>query len=691
MNETESVTCSQCGREIPSDEKFCGNCGHRADDSWIGEIIDGRYRILGRIGGGGMGEVYRIEHVRMGKIAAMKMIHGVLARDKEMRLRFRREAQAVSRLTHIHTVQVFDFGQHKESMYLVMEYVRGEDLGEVLRRDGPMKVFRACDIVVQVCGALAEAHEQGIIHRDVKPENLLLTRKRDGHDFVKVVDFGLARIRWEGEPSITAQGSVIGTPYYMAPEQAKGEEPDHRTDIYALGGVFYRAVTGQVPFAAPSPMVVLTKCLTEDLEPPSKRRPDLDIPEMVENVIMKAMAKDPEQRYATADEMTREVSRCLEMLSQPRFVSPVSALPPGLDEGRRKSDHPETWSTSLRLRREDFDHFERGLRRRRILQAMMIPLTLFILAGGLGYYFFSRRGEAKHAFHKVEKEPNNTTAKANRIGRGRKVKGTIGKRLSDTVSDMDIFSFTLPPGAWRVSAKLWPQRNMDLSMRLFDAKDITDDPVWTQQESGVGGAEAATSLVLEGGTYYMVVSEVVGPKGPTEGLSDCYYLQVDWQPLTKAHEQEPNDALEQAQQMAPSLKLRGTLNSTLDVDYYRFAVNEKFRRTGGRLRVELPEADRRDEVMVDCLAFVDGKDTTKRADPVRGGRAVKVMAVGVGKCNARIPAGVSQAAVKIAGKPTKTLELPAPQSPSDMINRYRLEIALTADGDRSPRAADPKE
>ena len=110
------VTCSQCGCEIEAEENFCGNCGHRADDSWIGEIIDNRYRVLGRIGGGGMGEVYRIEHVRMGKVAAMKMIHGVMAKNREMRARFQREAQAVSRLTHIHTVQVFDFGQHKEAM-----------------------------------------------------------------------------------------------------------------------------------------------------------------------------------------------------------------------------------------------------------------------------------------------------------------------------------------------------------------------------------------------------------------------------------------------------------------------------------------------------------------------------------------------------------------------------------------------
>src|SRR6185503_13598104 len=163
-------------------------------DPWLGKVVDSRYRVIDVLGRGGMGVVYKIEHQRMGKIAAMKVLHRDLAGDKEVITRFRREAEAVSKLTHPNTVQVFDFGTAQGALYLVMEYVRGEDLANIVRTSGPQPFARVAPVFMQVCEALAEAHELGIVHRDLKPENILVTHAKDGRDHAKVLDFGLAAL-----------------------------------------------------------------------------------------------------------------------------------------------------------------------------------------------------------------------------------------------------------------------------------------------------------------------------------------------------------------------------------------------------------------------------------------------------------------------------------------------------------------
>src|SRR5688572_10527755 len=249
----------QAMAEAPSDP-----AGDPVDpvDPLLGRLIDARYRVISRLGHGGMGVVYKVEHQRMGKIAAMKVLHRELVSDKEVVKRFRREAEAVSKLTHPNTVQTFDFGTADGAMYLVMEYVRGEDLGAILRRDGPLAFRRAAPIFIQICAALAEAHELGIVHRDLKPENILVTRTKEGSDHVKVLDFGLAKLSEREEAAeVTGRGTIIGTPYYMSPEQIRGETLDHRSDIYSLGAMMYRILTGEHPFHAQTPVGVLTKHL----------------------------------------------------------------------------------------------------------------------------------------------------------------------------------------------------------------------------------------------------------------------------------------------------------------------------------------------------------------------------------------------------------------------------------------------
>ena len=176
-----------------------------SNQAWLGTIVDGRYRVLEVIGRGGMGVVYKVEHVRMGKIAAMKVLHRDLADDPDVVQRFEREAAAVSRLQHANAVQVFDFGAAQGALYLIMEYVRGQDLASIVERDGPLPFARAAPLLTQILGALTEAHELGIVHRDLKPDNVLVTRTTGGRDFAKVLDFGLAKLAHAGAPACRAR------------------------------------------------------------------------------------------------------------------------------------------------------------------------------------------------------------------------------------------------------------------------------------------------------------------------------------------------------------------------------------------------------------------------------------------------------------------------------------------------------
>ena len=274
--------CPQCASEYELPAKFCGQCGSSLPilsprdeaDPWLGRIVDRRYRVLSRIGAGGMGLVYRVEHIQLGKVAAMKVLHADTARDSEAVRRFRTEAQAVSRLSHPNIVQTFDFGQSEGALYLVMEYVRGEDLATVVKREGPLPFEQAAPLFVQICSALTEAHDSGVIHRDLKPENIVVVQRRGERAHAKVLDFGLAKLRERSDGAeITSGGQVIGTPYYMSPEQVRSEPLDVRTDIYSLGATLYRVLTGTPPFQASTPVGVLTMHITDPLEPPRSPRP----------------------------------------------------------------------------------------------------------------------------------------------------------------------------------------------------------------------------------------------------------------------------------------------------------------------------------------------------------------------------------------------------------------------------------
>jgi serine/threonine-protein kinase len=283
-----------------------------APEGLLGQTIDQRYRVETVLGEGGMGLVYRVTHTRLNKALAMKVLRRENTRDDEVLARFRREAESASAIGHQHIVDISDFGTLSDgSTYFVMECLDGMDLIDAMDLVQRMPEERAVHIGIQVCRALGAAHLAGIIHRDLKPENVFLTRRDGIEDFVKVLDFGIAKVA-NGPKRLTRAGEVLGTPHYMSPEQCEGDDVDHRTDIYSLGVLLYEMTTGHVPHDADTMMGILTKHIYDDPIPPRVRAPQLT--EQLERVIMRCLEKKPEQRYQTM----REVEADLELVRSGR-------------------------------------------------------------------------------------------------------------------------------------------------------------------------------------------------------------------------------------------------------------------------------------------------------------------------------------------------------------------------------------
>src|SRR5450432_791213 len=281
-------SCPQCASSCDDAHRFCPSCGFpigkaaaSPDDPLIGRTLPGGYLILELVGVGGMGRVYRAEQTTLGRTVAVKIIHPHLVGEENTAARFITEARAASRLNHPNSISIIDFGKTQDGqLYLVMEFLRGKDLARVLYDESPLPFRRVVDMIRQVLAALAEAHHLDIIHRDLKPENIVIEPMRAGGDFVKVVDFGLAKMRAESEkPSITSPGIVCGTPEYMSPEQGRGDPLDARSDLYAVGVIFYQLLTGRLPFEAESPTQVVLMHLTKPPTDPRQLAPEREIPQ----------------------------------------------------------------------------------------------------------------------------------------------------------------------------------------------------------------------------------------------------------------------------------------------------------------------------------------------------------------------------------------------------------------------------
>jgi len=350
-------TCPQCGHTYPGGEMFCPADGTRlsgtaemaavvpGQDPLLGVVLADRYKIVRRVGEGGMGVVYEAEHVVIEKRIAIKVLRDDYTKRPEVAARFRQEARSASRIGHENIVDVTDFGTTPSGgVFFVMEYLEGEDLADLLRRERTVELHRGIHIMLQVCRALSAAHAKGIIHRDLKPENIFLVERNALKDFAKILDFGIAKISEIDDPAnpgegvgrrLTKTGMIFGTPEYMSPEQAAGKSLDHRVDIYATGVILYEIYSGRVPFMGDTFMGVLTQHLFEAPPPMRTLNPMLRIPPALEAVIFKALAKDPDRRHQTMQELLDDIERAMKNPDALPLVArkaptpvPVASLPP---------------------------------------------------------------------------------------------------------------------------------------------------------------------------------------------------------------------------------------------------------------------------------------------------------------------------------------------------------------------------
>ncbi len=289
----------------------------RQQDPFIGrDVLNGQFQILQKIGSGGMGSVYKALQPAMNRMVAIKILHPKLASRKDLVSRFRREARAMSHLTHPNTVKVYLYGELEDgSLYIVMEYLEGKNLNQTVRSEGPMTIERGLPILIQACNALDEAHRAGIIHRDLKPENIFVTSQGGMKDFAKVLDFGLAKVTERemrpGSIILTQEGMVFGTPEFMSPEQAQGKSLTPGSDIYSLAVILYEVLTGKLPFDAKNPMEFIQLHVTTKPKPINERVPGKTFPPLLWTVLSHALEKKSEDRYQSAAEFAHALAAVL--------------------------------------------------------------------------------------------------------------------------------------------------------------------------------------------------------------------------------------------------------------------------------------------------------------------------------------------------------------------------------------------
>jgi eukaryotic-like serine/threonine-protein kinase len=319
------VNCPHCQALIADGARFCGACGRAtlpttstpppapADSAveWVGREIVGRYRIKSKLGEGGMGAVFKAEQISLKRVVALKLLKPELVNSPMLLRRFNAEAEAVAKLNHPNTVGIYDFGQDRDgTLFIAMELVEGRSLRAALIADSPLAAMRALHIGAQIAASLSDAHALGIIHRDLKPDNIMLQDRGKSRDIVRVLDFGIAKLRDDSrmtQQSMTQAGDVLGTPQYMSPEQIRGEEIDGRADVYSLGAILYEMLTGRMVFEATSLVAMLSKHLLDQPEAPSRRRPDLGISAEIDELVLSCLAKDPRARLPSMEQLGERV------------------------------------------------------------------------------------------------------------------------------------------------------------------------------------------------------------------------------------------------------------------------------------------------------------------------------------------------------------------------------------------------
>jgi serine/threonine-protein kinase len=521
-----------------------------------GRVIEGRYRLMDKLGEGGMGTVYKVEHTRMGKVMALKVLRPDLAVEHAVLERFRDEARIVSRLSHPNTISVFDFGELDDGngLFIAMEYVQGYDLTRVLKTEGHLTERRAALIGVQVLRSLAEAHEAGIVHRDIKPGNVMVVNTRQGEDWVKVVDFGIAKLGGgrphkasagapsaPGSKSLTGAAEFLGTPLYCSPEQARGEVLDARSDLYSVGAMLFELVCGVGPYEAATPSEVIHKHITSPI--PSLRRHAVGVSEAFDFLLQRALAKDPKDRFQSADAMREALEA---VVGGPvRLAQPVAM--------------PSTGGYEI-ASRDDWDHFEKKLARSQtgklVLGGAAVVAVFAGMAGGMYHQFTQPKPILPVT---VEVEVNDDPAHANLIALDAPVTGSMGSPHHVGKSDIDVFELPIAqPG------QLWVQltgvTDLNLVLELIDAGRTAraEEGPFTHvaaDDGRLSGGELLGPYPAQVGKYFLRVSERPAwdepdpHRPPRERNGATYTLTAHLVPSTDLDEQEPNDLPTVAQKM----------------------------------------------------------------------------------------------------------------------------------------------
>ncbi len=585
--------CRACKAVVPKNNSFCGECGARwstddnpNEDILVGQVVDGRYRVEKCIATGGMGAVYRAEHVGLGKVVAIKFLRGDLRHHPHLAKRLRREAMAVSKLTDQHTICVFDFGVWRGLAFLVMEYLQGDDLARILTKNPRLPEAVVTMIAQQICQSLAEAHQAGVVHRDLKPENIFLLKTKTGAEFVKVLDFGLAKLLdVDGSDGRfhTQDGAILGTPYYMAPEQSTGGQIDARTDLYALGAVMYRMLTGVLPYTGRTPAEIFRKQQDGDLPKFAELESPVVCSPTLEDLIRQLMSNEPQDRPTSAmhvchlltdysepmlsasdpsigstteQDMVRqntellsdeesgqkfELGESLSRNSGPKWVQASSErmatsdgwLLGSWDVMKRNDslavesdffapiDSDSFASDDEFVFGEESDVYEAKLRRRRILKVVfLLAILSAIVATGTWY-----RAQLKTTPLSHEVEPNDSSETATPIALSTTIKGVLGFRADRRKSDQDIYRLDGPFENTILEVYLSGVPNMDV---VVDVINYDGTKVKTINANGVGGMEKDTVRVDQArGIQFRVRELWTESQAPKENSTDEYSLLVN--------------------------------------------------------------------------------------------------------------------------------------------------------------------
>jgi hypothetical protein len=446
--------------------------------------------------------------------------------------RFEREVQITARLTHPNTVAIYDYGHTPDGVfYYAMEYLEGITLEDLVDDHGPQSAPRVVHILVQACGALEEAHLSGLVHRDIKPANIMLTERGRVPDVVKVLDFGLVKETETTSPEVTSANAILGTPHYMAPEQIRGEEVDQRSDIYSIGAMMYRALTGYHPFSG-EPLTVLSKHLTELPVPPHERAPGIGISAGMSRLVMRALAKDPAERFQRVEDLQS-------LLVEESRAAGGASVESLLDTDRvRRLAAPKAASATS----DEVDAYERKLRRKRH-GALGLAAVLACAAVAAGV-FVPREAKVRG----VEIEPNDTAAEATTLPLGQAMRGQLGRRVDENHGDRDFYALDLPAVAPGLKSHLTLQVSALPTMAtcVILYRPGFDDPVGQFCGGRPGRAVVSPVIDLDPERYLLVVLQDLdsyGGERPAiqESISDTYTVLAESVTLTLESDGGPDD------------------------------------------------------------------------------------------------------------------------------------------------------